>query len=113
MTEKNNKKSNERLKIAIVTGASSGLGKRFALYAHMFFPDIDEVWLVGRNEQRLLHTSKFVTSNRPIYPHPALFMRSLISGSASFNESVSPLNSSSSVRSKANILVFDLTNLDV
>ena len=67
MTEKTNKKSNERLKIAIVTGASSGRGKRFALYSHMFFPDIDEVWLVGRNEQRLLNTSKFVRSNTRIF----------------------------------------------
>ena len=60
-------KSNERLKIAIVTGASSGMGKRFALYTHMFFPDIDEVWLVGRNEERLLRTSRLVRFNSRIF----------------------------------------------
>lgn len=40
-------------KIALITGASSGMGKYFALYAKKYFKDIDEVWLIGRNIKRL------------------------------------------------------------
>lgn len=40
-------------RIAIVTGASSGMGRLFALYAKHFFDEIDEIWLIGRNIDRL------------------------------------------------------------
>ena len=55
------------MKIAIITGASSGMGRLFAKYADMFFPDIEEVWLVGRNEKRLLNTSRHVKANSKIF----------------------------------------------
>ena len=46
------------MNIGIITGASSGMGKYFAIYALQFFPDLDELWLVGRNMNRLVQTSR-------------------------------------------------------
>lgn len=41
------------MKIAILTGASSGLGRAFAGKIHEVFPEIDEIWLVARRTERL------------------------------------------------------------
>lgn len=45
------------MKIGIITGASSGMGKWFAAYAKLFYPDIEELWLIGRNTERLTKLS--------------------------------------------------------
>lgn len=39
--------------IAIITGASSGLGKVFAEKVCVRYPDLDEVWLIARRKERL------------------------------------------------------------
>lgn len=39
--------------IAVVTGASSGLGRAYALAAMKVFPEIDEYWLIARRLDRL------------------------------------------------------------
>jgi short-subunit dehydrogenase len=39
--------------IAVITGASSGLGRAYALAAAKIFPEIDEYWLVARRQDRL------------------------------------------------------------
>lgn len=39
--------------IAILTGASSGLGREFALRIHEYFPEIEQIWLIARRAQRL------------------------------------------------------------
>lgn len=41
------------MKIAIITGASSGLGEEFVLQMGKYFPDIDRVWLIARRKERL------------------------------------------------------------
>ena len=41
------------MKIAIVTGASAGLGKVFAEKICMKYPDLDEVWLIARRKERM------------------------------------------------------------
>ena len=41
------------MKIALLTGASSGLGRMFAHKIHTIFPEIDEVWVVARRLERL------------------------------------------------------------
>lgn len=41
------------MNIVIITGASSGIGREFALQMDGHFGKIDEFWLVARNEKRL------------------------------------------------------------
>ena len=41
------------MKIAIITGASSGLGREFAKQINQHFVTLDEVWLIARREERL------------------------------------------------------------
>ncbi len=41
------------MKIAVVTGASSGLGKEFVKGIVSLYPEIDEIWVIARREDRL------------------------------------------------------------
>ena len=41
------------MRIAIITGASSGLGEEFALQMGNYFTDIDAVWLIARRREKL------------------------------------------------------------
>lgn len=41
------------MKIAVITGASSGLGEEYALKIDKMRSDIDEIWLIARREERL------------------------------------------------------------
>lgn len=45
------------MKIAIVTGASSGLGRQFALEIDNTRSEIEEIWLIARREERLKELS--------------------------------------------------------
>lgn len=40
-------------KIAVVTGASSGMGREFVLQLASFCPDLDEIWVMARRRPRL------------------------------------------------------------
>lgn len=42
------------MKIAVITGASSGLGKEYAFAVSRLRPDIEEIWLIARREEKLL-----------------------------------------------------------
>lgn len=46
------------MKIAIITGASSGIGWEAALEIDRRFRSLDELWIVGRNEEKLRILSK-------------------------------------------------------
>ena len=46
------------MKIALVTGASSGIGWEAALEIDRRFRSLDEIWIVGRNEEKLRILSK-------------------------------------------------------
>ena len=48
------------MKIAVITGASSGLGRELAVSAAGNFPGIDVFWLIARNEGRLRETAKLI-----------------------------------------------------
>ena len=41
------------MKVAIVTGASSGMGKEFSREIAHFYKHLDEVWIVARRAERL------------------------------------------------------------
>lgn len=55
------------MKIAIVTGASSGMGRLFTFYAPFFYSDIEEIWLIGRNTDRLEKVAKRCTVKTKVY----------------------------------------------
>ena len=41
------------MKIAIVTGASSGLGKEFVKQIEHLYKELDEIWVIARRRERL------------------------------------------------------------
>ena len=45
------------MRIAVITGASSGMGKEFVLQLDAQ-QDFDELWLIARREDRLLEIGK-------------------------------------------------------
>ncbi len=49
------------MKIAIVTGASSGIGREFALRIKEYFPQVEEIWLVARQKEKLEALSRELT----------------------------------------------------
>ena len=46
------------MRIGIVTGASSGLGREFALQLARIYKDLDEIWLIARRRSRLYFLGK-------------------------------------------------------
>ena len=44
--------------IAVITGASSGIGRAFARKIPDFYRNLDELWLVARNEAELRKTAE-------------------------------------------------------
>ena len=40
------------MKIAIVTGASSGMGKEFVRQIERFYRELDEIWVIARSWKR-------------------------------------------------------------
>ena len=41
------------MKIAVVTGASSGIGREFVRQIEHFYKDLDEIWVIARRKERL------------------------------------------------------------
>ena len=41
------------MKTAVITGASSGLGREFVRQFYSVFPEIERVWLIARRMDRL------------------------------------------------------------
>lgn len=46
------------MKIAIVTGASAGMGREFALQIPHFYKSLDEIWVIARRRDRLASLSE-------------------------------------------------------
>ncbi len=46
------------MKTAVITGASSGLGVEFAKACEKLRPDIEEIWLIARREDKLLKAAQ-------------------------------------------------------
>ena len=43
----------ERKKIALITGATSGMGRQFVLQIQEAYPWLDEIWVIARNREKL------------------------------------------------------------
>lgn len=56
------------MKVAIITGASSGIGREFALQMDKGFTGIDEFWLIARNEEKLEELAKCLHHKSRILP---------------------------------------------
>ncbi len=56
------------MKIAIITGASAGLGLEFLKAAPDCFPEIEEYWLIARRKEKLLEAAKTVRRQCRIFP---------------------------------------------
>ena len=56
------------LKIAVITGASSGLGREYAFAAARRYADIDELWLIARREENLRQTAEQISKRVRIIP---------------------------------------------
>ncbi|MDD2980489.1 MAG: SDR family NAD(P)-dependent oxidoreductase [Hespellia sp.] len=41
------------MKIAVITGASSGMGREFAKQIEHFYQNLDEIWIIARRKERL------------------------------------------------------------
>ena len=50
------------MNIAIVTGASSGMGRDFALQISKRFATLDEIWIIARRKERLEELKKSITN---------------------------------------------------
>ncbi len=55
------------MRIAIVTGASSGIGREFALVISEKYK-LDCVWLIARREERLHETARLLTTHSVVIP---------------------------------------------
>ena len=55
-------------KIALITGASSGMGREFALQMDCHFHNIDEFWLVARREEKLKELADCLQHPCRIFP---------------------------------------------
>ncbi len=54
------------MKIAVITGASSGLGAEFAKATVKLRPDIEEIWLLARREDKLREVAKEIKAKTRI-----------------------------------------------
>ena len=49
------------MKIAVITGASSGLGREYASETARSRREIDEIWLIARREDKLRETAEQIS----------------------------------------------------
>lgn len=56
------------MRIAIITGASAGLGKEFLAAAPKYFENIDEYWLIARRQDKLEEAARLVHAQCRIFP---------------------------------------------
>ncbi|MCM1189071.1 MAG: SDR family NAD(P)-dependent oxidoreductase [bacterium] len=56
------------MNVILITGASSGIGREFALQLDPYFTNIDEFWLIARNEERLKETAGCLRHRTKVIP---------------------------------------------
>lgn len=55
------------MNIAVITGASSGLGQEFALQIDSLFHNLDEIWLIARRKERLEQLSGVLRTKTKVF----------------------------------------------
>ncbi len=65
------------MKIAVITGASSGMGREMALQINDRIPNVEELWLIGRRKERLQILDRQLTKRTRILPLDLLEARAL------------------------------------
>lgn len=56
------------MNIIMITGASSGIGREFALQMDPYFTNIDEFWLIARSEEKLEETAEYLSHRARVIP---------------------------------------------
>lgn len=56
------------MKIAVITGASSGIGREYAFAVSASRADIEEIWLIARREDRLAETAASISKKTRVLP---------------------------------------------
>ena len=56
------------MKIAVITGASSGLGKEYALAISRLRPEVEEIWLIARRKDKLEEVASNLSKKYRIVP---------------------------------------------
>ncbi len=56
------------MKVAVITGASAGLGREFLKALPDAFPEIEEYWLVSRSKEKLLDAARLVPKQCRVFP---------------------------------------------
>ena len=56
------------MKVAVITGASAGLGKEFLKALPHAFPEIEEYWLISRTKEKLLDAARLVPKQCRVFP---------------------------------------------
>lgn len=56
------------MNIILITGASSGIGREFALQLDETFQKTDEIWLVARSREKLEETAKVMRHKTRLFP---------------------------------------------
>ena len=87
------------MNIAVVTGASSGMGRYFALMIPDYFKNIDEIWLVARRKERLQDISKYISV-------PCKIFSGDLCNSDVYNQMSEALNENSSIKVLVNCAGF-------
>ncbi len=57
----------DRMRIAIVTGASSGMGREFARQIDYLYKNLDEIWVIARRRERLEGLKKHILTKIRIF----------------------------------------------
>ncbi len=55
-------------KIAVVTGATSGMGRKMAEEINDSIPKVSEIWLFGRRKDRLVELDRVLTKKTRLFP---------------------------------------------
>lgn len=56
------------MKVAVITGASAGLGREFLRLLPELYPDIEEYWLIARRREKLLEAAEGLPRQCRIFP---------------------------------------------